>query len=95
MVHGDKIKAESYLIYAVHILVINSVRPSVGLSSRRLTRHQNGKEKPTNVTCVELVNTDQNADSCGPKRPGRQGAKDRELALMEIVDDDGVELHTE
>ena len=82
-------------IYAVQTLAINSVRPSVGLSSQQLTRRRDGREKPTNIICVELVNADQNADGCGPKRPGHQGTKDRELALMEIVYEDGVELRAE
>jgi len=41
------------------------------------TRHQNGKGKPTNVICVELVDADQNADGRGPERPGRD-SRDQE-----------------
>ena len=65
--------------------MINSVRPSMGFSST--TRHQSRNGKRTNVICVELVNADQNADGRGPERPGHQGTKDGELALVEIVDE--------
>ena len=62
----------------------------MGLS--HVTRHQNGRGKPTNVICVELVDADQNADGRGPERPSRQGTKNGELALVEIVNEDRIEL---
>ena len=51
--------------------------------------------KPTQIICVELVNANQNADGRGPERPGHQGTKDGELALVEIVDENRIKLFHE
>lgn len=48
--------------------------------------------KHTNIICIELVDADQNADGRGPERPGHRGAENGELALVEIVDKDRIEL---
>lgn len=60
--------------------------------SRRLTRHENDERKPTNVIRVELVDANQHPDGRSPECPGHQRTEDGELALMKIVDEDGIEL---
>lgn len=46
----------------------------------------------TDVVRVELVDTDEGGYCRGPQRPRRDGTEDGELALVEVVDKNGVEL---
>ena len=46
----------------------------------------------TNVSCVELIHADEGRDGHATEEPGGEWAEDWELALVEVVDKDRVEL---
>ena len=46
----------------------------------------------TDVVRVELVDADEHADGRRPEEPRECGAEEGELARVEVVDEDGVEL---
>lgn len=51
-----------------------------------------GMEGHTDVVRVELVDADEHSDGGRAERPGGERAEAGELAGVEVVDDDGVEL---
>ena len=60
--------------------------------SKRIYAAQKNRRKRTNVVGVELVDADKDTDGRRAERPGRDSAEDGELAGVEVVDEDAVEL---
>ena len=50
------------------------------------------EEVLTDISCVELVHADEGRDGHAAEEPGGEWAENGELALVEVVDEDGVEL---
>lgn len=75
---------------------MSSVRP-VEEKKRQKPGLEEGMEhaasrKHTNIVGVERVHADEHADSDGPEPPGRDRAQDGELALVDVVYQDGIKL---
>ena len=51
-----------------------------------------GREVRTDVVGVELVNTDEHADGRRTESPFGEGAEEGELARVEVVDEERIEL---
>ena len=51
-----------------------------------------GDQRRTDVIGVELVNSNESANSKGSESPARKGAQDREFALVKIIDEGRIKL---
>ena len=48
--------------------------------------------RPTDIVGVELVDADEDTDGRRPEHPGQSPAEHGELAGVEVIDEDAVEL---
>ena len=60
--------------------------------SKRIYAAQKYRRERTDVVGVELVDADENTDGRRPEHPGQSPAEHGELAGVEVVDEDRVEL---
>ena len=60
--------------------------------SKRIYAAQKYRRERTDVVGVELVDADENTDGRRPEHPGQSPAEHGELAGVEVVDEDAVEL---
>ena len=63
--------------------------------SKQIYAAQKNRRKRTNVVGVELVDADEDTDSRRTQHPGQSPAEHGELARVEVVDEDRVELRGE
>ena len=60
--------------------------------SKRIYAAQKNRRKRTNVVGVELVDADKDTDGRRPEHPGESPAEHGELARVEVIHEDAVEL---